>query len=143
MASKKSVMVSSFRAQAKTRAALADIRSGNVATGRAELAAALHLALDGQERSGVAVVVEGLAAAALWTDGGRASAERAATLLGAGHSIRGAFDHSGLDAPAARDAARQTLGDADFEAAYQRGRDLCYDDALTLAEDVARSSASG
>jgi tetratricopeptide (TPR) repeat protein len=143
MASKKTVMVSSFRAQAKTRAALADIRSGNVAAGRAEMVDALRLARDGQERSGVAVVVEGLAAAALWTDGGRTTAERAATLLGAGHSIRGAFDHSGLDAPAARDTARQRLGDANFEAAYRRGRELCYDDALTLAEDVARSSASG
>jgi non-specific serine/threonine protein kinase len=145
MASKysESVMISSFRAYAKTRAALADIRSGNVAAGRAGLVAALHLARDGQERAAVAVVVEGLAAAALWTDGDRASAERAATLLGAGHSIRGAFDHSSLDAPPARDTARQTLGDADFEAAYQRGRDLGYEDALALAEDVARSSASG
>ena len=137
MASMKTVMVSSFRAQAKTRAALADIRSGDVAAGRAELVAALHLARDGQERSGVAVVVDGLAAAALWANGDRASAERAAALLGASHSIRGAFDHSSLDAPVARDTARQTLGDADFEAAYQRGRDLDYEDALALAEDVA------
>ena len=50
MASKKSVMISPFRAQAKTRAALADIRSGNVAAGWAELVTALHLARDGQER---------------------------------------------------------------------------------------------
>src|SRR5215469_16182090 len=142
MASKNSVMVSSFRAYAKTRAALADIRSGNVASGRAELVAALHLARDGQERAAVAVVADGLAAAALWTDADNASAERAATLLGAGHSIRGAFDHSSLDAPGARDTARQMLGDAAFEAAYQRGRDLGYQDALTLAEDWAQASAS-
>jgi predicted ATPase len=143
IATKKSVMVSSFQAQAKTRAALADIRSGNVAAGRAELISALHLARDGQERAAVAVVVDGLAAAALWTDGGGASAKRAATLLGAGHSIRGAFDHSSVDAPGARGIARQTLGDAAFEAAYQRGRDLGYEDALALAEDWAQSSASG
>jgi predicted ATPase len=142
MASKKSVMISPFRAQAKTRAALADIRSGNVAAGRAELVTALHLARDGQERVSVAVVADGLAAAALWTDADRASAERAATLLGAGHSIRGVFDYSSVDAPAARDAARRTLGDAAFEAAYQRGRDLGYQDALALAEDWAQSSAS-
>jgi tetratricopeptide (TPR) repeat protein len=143
IASKNSVMVSSFRAYAKARAALADIRAGNVAAGRAELVAALHLARDGQERAAVAVVVDGLAAAALWTDGDRASAERAATLLGASHSIRGAFDHSSLEAPVARDTARQTLGDTDFEATYQRGRDLCYEDALALAEDWEESSASG
>jgi tetratricopeptide (TPR) repeat protein len=138
-----SVMISSFRAYSKTRAALADIRSGNVAAGRAELVAALHLARDGQERAAVAVVAEGFAAAALWTGADSTSAERAATLLGAAHSIRGAVDHSSLDAPATRDTARQTLGDADFEAAYQRGRDLDYEDALALAEDSARSSASG
>ena len=143
IASKQTIMISSFRAQAKTRAALADIRSGNVAAGRAELLSALRLARDGQERAAVAVVTDGLAAAALWTGAGRASAERAAALLGAAHSIRGAFDHSSVDAPAARDAARQMLGDAVFEAAYQRGLDLGYADALALAEDWAQSSASG
>jgi len=143
MASKDNTMIGSFRGQALNRAALADIRSGNVAEGRAGLAAALRLARDSQDRSGVAVVVDGIAAAAtLWTDGGRAGAERAAVLLGAAHSIRGAFDHSSLDAPAARDSARQALGEAEFEAAYQRGRDLCYEEAIALAEDTAGSSAS-
>jgi hypothetical protein len=78
----------------------------------------------------------------LWTDDSPASAERAAVLLGAAHSIRGAFDHSSLEAPAARDTARQTLGDAAFEAAYQRGRQLGYEDALAFAEDSARSFAN-
>ncbi len=143
MASKDNTMIGSFRGQALNRAALADIRSGNVAEGRAGLAAALRLARDSQDRSGVAVVVDGIAAAAtLWTDGGRAGAERAAVLLGAAHSIRGAFDHSSLDAPAARDSAQQALGEAEFEAAYQRGRDLCYEEAIALAEDTAGSSAS-
>jgi hypothetical protein len=143
MASKDNTMIGSFRGQALNRAALADIRSGNVAEGRAGLAAALRLARDSQDRSGVAVVVDGIAAAAaLWTGGGRAGAERAAVLLGAAHSIRGAFDHSSLDAPAARDSARQVLGEAEFEAAYQRGRDLCYEEAIALAEDTAGSSAS-
>jgi hypothetical protein len=86
-------------------------------------------------------VVDGIAAAALWADDSRVSAERAALLLGAAHSIRGAFDHSSLDAPQARDTARQTLGGQAFEQAYRRGRELGYDEALALAEETARSSS--
>ena len=142
MAAKNAMMIGSFRAQAQNRAALADIRSGKVADGRAGLAAALRLARESQDRSAIAVVVDGIAAAMMWTGGGQAAAERAAVLLGAAHSIRSAFDHGSLDAPEARDAARKALGGAAFDAAYQRGRDLGYADALALAEDSAGSSAS-
>jgi ATP/maltotriose-dependent transcriptional regulator MalT len=141
MASRNTVMIWSFRAQALTRGALADIRTGHAARGWAGLAAALRLARDSQDRPAVAGVIDGLAAAGLWTDASRASAERAAVLLGAAHSIRGAFDHASLDAPGARDTARQVLGEA-FEAVYQRGRELGYSEALALAEDSVRSSAS-
>ena len=56
---------------------------------------------------------------------GPAERRRAATLLGAAHTIRGAFDESSLDAPRAREAARAALlGEAGFDAAYERGRDL-------------------
>jgi hypothetical protein len=136
------VMIWSFRAQALNRGALADIRTGHAARGWTGLATALRLARDSQDQSAVAVVVDGLAAATLWTDGSRAGAGRAAVLLGAAHSIRGAFDHGSLDAPGARDTARQVLGDEAFEAAYQRGGDLDYSGALALAEDSARSAAS-
>jgi predicted ATPase/DNA-binding SARP family transcriptional activator len=138
MASKNTAMILPFRAQAQNRAALADIRAGDAAAGWGGLAAALRLACDGQERAAVAVVVDGLAAATLWTDAGQAGAERAAVLLGAAHLIRGVFDRSSLDAPQARDTARGILGDAAFEAAYQRGRALSYEDALNLAEDAVR-----
>jgi predicted ATPase/DNA-binding SARP family transcriptional activator len=143
MASKKAPMIWSFRAQAKTRGALAGIRTGDVAAGCAELAVALRLGRDSQERSAVAVVVDGLAAAALWTGDGRPAAGRAAALLGAAHSIRGAFDHSSLDAPGVRDAARETLGDAAFEAAYRRGRDLDYSGAVEFAVAAATALAEG
>jgi hypothetical protein len=92
--------------------------------------------------SSLAVVMDGVAAAALWTDPSRSGAERAAVLLGAAHSLRGAFDHSSLDAPETRDAARRTLGQPAFDAAYQRGRGLDPEEAFTLAEDAAGSSAS-
>src|SRR5262249_57923391 len=105
-------------------------------------ASALRLARDSQDQSALAVVMDGVAAAALWTDASRPGAERAAVLLGAAHSLRGAFDHSSLDAPGARDTARQALGEAGFEAAYQRGRGLGPEEASALAEDAVGSSAS-
>jgi tetratricopeptide (TPR) repeat protein len=142
MASKGSPMISSFRAQAINREALARIRTGNLTGGRARLAEALRLAADSQDQAAVAVVVDGIAAAMLWTGTGRPGAERAAVLLGAAHSIRGAFDHSSLDAPEARDTARQRLGEADFDPAYQRGRDMPREEALALAEDWFQPSAS-
>jgi len=142
MAGKDSTIIGSFRAQAQNRSALADIRSGNLDDGRARLASALRLARDSNDMSALAVVVDGVAAAALWTDASRSGAERAAVLLGAAHSLRGAFDHSSLDAPEAKDTARRTLGEAGFEAAYQRGRDLGPEEAVALAEDTVGSSAS-
>jgi predicted ATPase/DNA-binding SARP family transcriptional activator len=142
MASKGSPMIWSFRAQAINREALASIRTGNVAGGRARLAEALGLASDSQDLAAVAVVVDGIAAAMLWTGTSRSGAERAAVLLGAAHSIRGAFDHSSLDAPQARDTASQRLGEADFEAAYRRGRDMSREKALALAEGWFQPSAS-
>jgi tetratricopeptide (TPR) repeat protein len=142
MADKDSPMIGNFRAQAQNRSALVDIRSGNLADGRGGLTSALRLARDSKDLSALAVVIDGVAAAALWTDASRFGAERAAVLLGAAHSLRGAFDHSSLDAPEARDTARQALGEAGFEAAYQRGRALGHAEAFALAEDAVGSPAS-
>jgi hypothetical protein len=74
--------------------------------------------------------VEGLAAAALRIAG----AEQAAVLLGAADSIRGAVDHSSLDAPGIRAAAREQLGEAALDAAYRRGLSMRYDEALGFAQ---------
>ena len=57
-------------------------------------------------------------------------------LLGAAHSVRGAFNESSLDAPAARAAARHALGEPAFGAAYQRGREVSYATALSFAGDA-------
>ncbi len=56
-----------------------------------------------------------------------------ATLLGAAHTVRGCFDEGSLDAPAARESVRTLHGPDEFEAAYERGRALCQDDAVALA----------
>ena len=65
-------------------------------------------------------------------------AELAATLLGAAHSIRGAFDESSLVAPRVRETARLALGDAGFDAAYRRGRDLSKEAAVECADAQVR-----
>ena len=72
-------------------------------------------------------------------DGSTEAAELAATLLGAAHSFRGAFDEGSLDAPRARDAARRQLGEAAFAAAYEGGRALARDDAVALAASAVAS----
>jgi tetratricopeptide (TPR) repeat protein len=142
MAGRELAMIGNFRAQAQNRSALADIRLGNLADGRAGLTSALRLARESRDLSALAVVVDGVAAAALWTDPSRPGAERAAVLLGAAHSLRGAFDHSSLEAPEAKDTAWRALGEAGFEAAYQRGRGLGPEEAIALAEAAIGSSAS-
>jgi hypothetical protein len=81
------------------------------------------------DRPIIASVVEGLAGLAVRTG----NAGRAATLLGAADSIRGAVDHGSLDAPAVRAAALERLGSAALEASYRAGRALSYDEALALA----------
>ncbi len=63
-------------------------------------------------------------------------AELAASLLGAAHAVRGCFDEGSLDAPAARDALRASLGPNGFGVAYDRGRALPREDMLALAAEV-------
>jgi predicted ATPase/DNA-binding SARP family transcriptional activator len=67
-------------------------------------------------------------------------AEIAARLLGAAHAVRGAFDESSLDAPHARDAARETLGPVAFGAAYRSTADSTYQTALDLAHAALAST---
>jgi hypothetical protein len=67
------------------------------------------------------------------------SAVLAARLLGAAHAVRGAFDESSLDAPQARDAAREALGPAAFDAAYRSTADSTYRTALDLAHAALSS----
>jgi hypothetical protein len=100
------------------------------------LAAALCTAADWLERPALAAVIDAIAGFALQADGPAGSREQsvlAAILLGAAHTIRGAFDEGSLDAPSARDAARGLLGPAAFQDAYERGRAAGRDEALTLA----------
>jgi predicted ATPase/DNA-binding SARP family transcriptional activator len=126
-----------LRAQAKARAAMAVLRQGD-ATGCADLLGqAVDAAAAWREHPALAVVLDACAGYAIHR-GQDGDAAVAARLLGAGHAIRGAFDESSLDAPAAREAARNALGDDAFGAAYQSVRDLTYEAAVDLAGQVLR-----
>jgi predicted ATPase/DNA-binding SARP family transcriptional activator len=142
-----------LRAAIATRLALTVLATGDEVRCRTLLAEALRDAAEWVERPTLAAVIEAIAvfvqhpapphhpAPSQQPASARSSAEPvngarlAATLLGAAHAMRGCFDESSLDAPVARDSARVCLGEAEFEAAYERGR--------ALDPDAARALASG
>jgi predicted ATPase/DNA-binding SARP family transcriptional activator len=125
----------SLRAHVKARLAMVALAEDDLARCHELLVQALHAAGDWVEHPPLAGVLDALAAYAL-RRGQVGDAELAATLLGGAHAVRGAFDESSLDAPAARAAARAALGEPAFDAAYQRGRELSRVGALAYAGDV-------
>jgi predicted ATPase/DNA-binding SARP family transcriptional activator len=77
----------------------------------------------------LAAVVDGIAALAA----ARGEHERAAELLGLAHTLQGFSDVRSLEVTRAKAAITAALSDADFEAAYARGRRLGRADALALS----------
>jgi predicted ATPase/DNA-binding SARP family transcriptional activator len=119
----------------EARLALVVLRQADPDRCRELLTAALRRAAGWVERPALAAVIDAIAASCLQAgEPGPAGAALAATLLGAAHTMRGAFDAGSLDAPRARQAARAVLGDGGFAAAYERGRALGQDEALAAAE---------
>jgi predicted ATPase/DNA-binding SARP family transcriptional activator len=118
-----------MRALVQTRLGVLAGLDGDPAQGRELLCTAVATVLETSDRPIAAMALEGLAGIAA-ADG---DPERAAELLGAADSVRGTVDHSSLDAPAARSAAREKLGQAGFDACYQRGHALGFEDAIALA----------
>jgi hypothetical protein len=126
-----------IRAQLQARLAMVVLEDGDEARCRVVLAAALQAAAEWVERPALADVIDAIAVLAL-----RADAALATTLLGAAHTLLGAFNEGSLDAPAVRDTARQVLGAAEFEAAYDRGRALSRDAAVALASGAVTDPAN-
>ncbi len=122
-----------LRALAGARLGVLTLEAGDTSRGTALLRDALGTAAAAGDRPAAAVAVEGLATVTLRLAG----AERAAALLGAADSIRGAVDHSSLDAPGVRTAAEEQLGEARFGAAYRRGLAMPYAEALGFAQASA------
>jgi ATP/maltotriose-dependent transcriptional regulator MalT len=128
-----------MRAQLMARLAMVVLRQGDRTRCRELLDAALEGAAAWIERPALASAIDAIAVFALQVDQAtdpRESAMRAAILLGAAHTIRGAFDEGSLDAPGARHAARGVLGEAGFDTAYERGRALGRDEAIAAAQDA-------
>ncbi|HJY65964.1 MAG TPA: hypothetical protein VJ254_04500, partial [Streptosporangiaceae bacterium] len=128
-----------MRAQLVARLALVVLRQGDQMRCRELLTSALGTAAAWIERPALADVFDAIAVFVLRSVGPAGpgeSAAAAATLLGAAHTIRGAFDESSLDSPAAREAARGVLGEAGFDAAYERGRALDGDEGIAAAQSA-------
>jgi hypothetical protein len=138
-----------YQITVSVRLAMIRLMLGDTGRCRELLAESLRFAADWYEHPPLAAALDAIAAFALRTrpaksggadaavaaDSGETSgAEIAAKLLGAAHTIRGAFDESGLDSPATRAAAREVLGDAAFDTAYASGRALPRGATLSLAE---------
>jgi hypothetical protein len=122
-------------AQAEARLAMVVLARGDADRCREHLGAAMAAARDWVELPPLAAVIDAVAAFTLQAG---QEPELAATLLGAAHSIRGAFDESSLAAPRTRGAARRALGDASFDTAYRRGRELAKAEAAELASAQVR-----
>jgi len=124
-----------MRAQAEARLAMVVLARGDADRAREHLGAAMAAARDWVELPPLAAVIDAVAAFTLQAG---EEPELAATLLGAAHAIRGAFDESSLAAPRTREAARHALGDAGFDTAYRRGRELAKAEAAELASAQVR-----
>jgi predicted ATPase/DNA-binding SARP family transcriptional activator len=126
-----------MRAQLVARLAMVVLRQGDQTRCRELLSSALGTAAAWVERPALADVFDAIAVFVLRSAGSAGPGESAAaatTLLGAAHTIRGAFDEGSLDSPAAREAARGVLGEAGFDAAYEGGRALGGDEGIAAAQ---------
>ena len=132
---KRIVWFQGMRAQAEAMQAVVALAAGDAGRCREHLGAALAAARDWVELPPLATAIDACAAYALDVGGDAATA---ATLLGAAHSIRGAFNEASLTAPRVREAARRSLGEAGFGVAYQRGRELSKQAAVECADAQVR-----
>jgi hypothetical protein len=132
---KRIVWFQGMRAQAEAMQAVIALAAGDAGRCREHLRAALAAARDWVELPPLATAIDACAAYALDVSGDAATA---AALLGAAHSIRGAFNEASLTAPRVREAARRSLGEAGFGAAYQRGRELSKQAAVECADAQVR-----
>jgi predicted ATPase/DNA-binding SARP family transcriptional activator len=124
----------SLRAQLKTRLAMTQLALGDPRRCAGTLTEALDAAASWPEHPVLAAVLDACASYQI-SRGQTAEATRAAQLLGAAAAIRGAFDESSLDGPAAREAARAALGEQAYRSAYDSARDHTYQAAITFARE--------
>ncbi len=117
-----------MRGQVLARLGVITVEAGDRDRARDLFADALTAALVWTDHAVISEILDAVAVYVVGED-----PAQAATLLGVSHTVRGAFDESGLDGPGVRQAAREALGRPGFEAAYERGRELGYADGLRFA----------
>jgi hypothetical protein len=105
-----------------------DVAEADFDSAQDQLQTALELAIASRDMPIVASIGVGSAELALACGDGA----RAALLLGASTSLRGAEDRSNSEAITIATTARTALGAVDYEDAYARGLSLSRDDALSL-----------
>jgi predicted ATPase/DNA-binding SARP family transcriptional activator len=125
---KESQWYAGIAAIALARQAIIALRFGDQDRCRELLAEALRMSLEWVEHPPVAAVIDAIAAFTVPAD-----PRSAAVLLGAACTVRGTFDESSLDAPAVRAEAREALGQAAFDEAFQSGRALGHTEGIALA----------
>ena len=130
IAQKKIAWYDTVRALIMARLAVISLEGGDRARARILLAGALRSSIAWLDHIAIGEVVDAVAVCLL------DDPVRAATVLGVAHAVRGEFDAGGLDGPRARQAAREALGLPDFDAAYQRGRDLGSSAGLLLVSEL-------
>jgi predicted ATPase/DNA-binding SARP family transcriptional activator len=129
---KRSKPFQQYHAMAMAGLALVALAEGNVPEAASLLGTALQAAVESRAAPGIATVLEALAAFALGRQD-RERAERAATLLGAAHGVRGGADPQHPEIAPVVTAARTVLGDDGFGRCYAHGRGLTLDEVLSFA----------
>jgi predicted ATPase/DNA-binding SARP family transcriptional activator len=109
--------------------------AGNLDEARELHAEALATARSAADAPVIAEALAGLADLALR----EGDPERSAELLGASLGIRGAMDRSAIEGQAVAEQARALLGDARYDAAYQRGQGATVDTQATLGPVTPRA----
>jgi predicted ATPase/DNA-binding SARP family transcriptional activator len=131
-----------IKAAAMAGLALIALAERNLAEAADLLTTALRTAAESGVATSIATVLETIAAFSLadGAEGGDTSAlglsrraERAATLLGAAHGVRGGADSGHPDVAAVTAAARNALGQASFDRRYADGQSLPRGQAVSFA----------
>jgi hypothetical protein len=110
-----------------------DVAEADFDAAQDQLQTAFELAVSSRDMPVAAIVGVGFAELALACGDGA----RAALLLGASTSLRGAEDRSNGDATTIATTARTALGAAGFDDAYARGLSLSREDALSQLAEVS------
>ena len=132
-------MARELYAMALSGLALTEVGLNNAAEAERLAVQILEVARSSNDRMSMLAAASVFAAAAV----DQGDADRAAYLVGLGDSMRGIPDQGNPDMRDIVSASRAQIGDAAFDAAYQRAFGMSFDDASAVLEDGARAAMPG